>query len=41
MPFRTDLIRSSQHRELLADAARAALALSGRSAEIEAQRHLP
>ena len=41
MPFRTDPIRSSQHRELLADAARAALALSGRSAEIEAQRHLP
>lgn len=41
MPFRTDPIRSSQHRELLAVAARAALALSGRSAEIEAQRHLP
>ena len=41
MPYRTDPIRSAQHRELLAEAARASLALSGRSAEIEAQRHLP
>lgn len=41
MPFRNDPIRSSQHRDLLHEAARAALALGGRSAEIEAQRHLP
>lgn len=41
MPFRTDPMLSSQHRDLMADAARAALALTGRSAEIEAQRHLP
>jgi alkylation response protein AidB-like acyl-CoA dehydrogenase len=41
MPFHTDPIRSIQHRELMAVAARAALSLSGRSAEIEAQRHLP
>jgi alkylation response protein AidB-like acyl-CoA dehydrogenase len=41
MPFRTDPIRSIQHRELLEVAARAALALTGRSAEIEARRQLP
>ena len=41
MPFRTDPILSSQHRALLAEAARASLALTGRSAEIEARRHLP
>jgi len=41
MPYRTDPIRSAQHRELLDEAARASRALSGRSAEIEAQRHLP
>lgn len=41
MPLRTDPIRSNQHRELLHEAARAALALQGRGAEIEAQRHLP
>jgi indole-3-acetate monooxygenase len=41
MPIRSDPIRSAQHRELLQEAARAALALQGRSAEIEAQRHLP
>ncbi|MBL8351904.1 MAG: acyl-CoA dehydrogenase family protein [Burkholderiaceae bacterium] len=41
MPLRTDPIRSTQHRDLLNEAARAALALQGRSAEIEAQRHLP
>ena len=41
MPCRTDPMPSSQHRNLLAEAGRAALALSGRSAEIEAQRQLP
>jgi alkylation response protein AidB-like acyl-CoA dehydrogenase len=41
MPLRTDPIRSTQHRELMQEAARAALALGGRSAEIEALRHLP
>lgn len=41
MPFRTDPVLSSQHQALMAEAARAAAALTGRSAGIEALRHLP
>ena len=41
MPIATESTRSPQHRELMQAASRAALSLSGRSREIEAQRWLP
>ena len=41
MPPLTEATRSAQHRTLMQAAARAALALTGRSREIEAQRWLP
>jgi alkylation response protein AidB-like acyl-CoA dehydrogenase len=41
MPQSGDPLRSSQHRELMQTASRAALALAGRSREIEAHRALP